>query len=285
MAEQTMSSAPTTSQHRLHELAEVCRDIARSWRERGLALRALITASYPEDQCDKEHGANQEATFLLAEVLTPIVSSIARRVARNLSEQDRRDFEDSALGIFLEPRPKSRPRICAFVPSDHPWNSWFRTILDNVRKDHLRRRKPPLQQLEVNEGSQNEVLLAFDTMDMKEALSRRFAEVDLVLLGNWEPRHRIELLCLSGLWLKVPPLLWNQWVHDYEKYRGRELMRPFPPPEFLTLEEPKERMDPLARWLFYRSDENPRDGTLPVFWLRNKGKLMELPFLGEMFPG
>jgi hypothetical protein len=108
-------------------------------------------------------------------------------------------------------------------------------------------------------------------------LTTPFSDADLDRLASWDARHRIEVLCLAGLWVKVPDSLWVAWVRAYEATRNVPLGRPFPPDDFLTLDDPAARTAPLARLLGY-----DRANTLSVRWLRGRRRLDDLDFLRDL---
>ena len=112
-----------------------------------------------------------------------------------------------------------------------------------------------------------------------EWLTTPFSQQDLDSLMSLNSSLRLELLCLSGLWLKVPAATWSAWIGEYERCRHLELARPFPPKEFHDFHDPKKRLRPLAAWLAYRPN------TLTVRWVRCQDKLRQLSCIRELGSG
>jgi hypothetical protein len=114
--------------------------------------------------------------------------------------------------------------------------------------------------------------------DMQAALATPFSGPELDELQVLDPCLRVEVLCLGGLWLKVPASAWEEWLAEYERKRDVVLVRPFPPDDFIHHDAPAERMRPLAQCLGYRTN------TLSVRWKRNKHRLKGLAFVRNLGP-
>ena len=99
------------------------------------------------------------------------------------------------------------------------------------------------------------------------AITRKSTQVREERLRRWAVHQRVELLCLGGLWLKVPPEEWDAWVDEYERSRDLCLSRPFPPEDFFSHETPQDRMRPLADVLCYPPN------TLTQRWRRQHKRL------------
>jgi hypothetical protein len=114
-----------------------------------------------------------------------------------------------------------------------------------------------------------------------EVYSTLFAELfsaaDLEVVRGWGTRWRIELLCLSGLWVKVPEADWESWLVEYEAAVNRRLGRPFPPGDFLGHDDPRARLAPLARALGIRRN------TLATRWHRARGRWRDLVCLRDLY--
>jgi DNA-directed RNA polymerase specialized sigma24 family protein len=216
-----------------------------------------------------------EAGRLLAERLSPTVRRLARQVAKGAGKSDRDEFVEDALALVLAPRDTSVPRIVLYRPGDGPLGAWLRSVLRNCWRS--RRRAAARRAFSLGDARAVAAKPAWDgnaEADPAMALTSPFSRTDLARAAGWGVRYRVELLCLAGLWLKVPPPVWEGWVRGYESATGRLLPRPFPPVEFLALDDPGSRTAPLARLLGY-----PRANTLSVRWWRTQHRLEELDFI------
>jgi len=263
------SAAGLSSDPAVH--AALYRDETQSPDIRNRALAALIEAY----AADTSSGAQGEAGAMLADLLEPKVRFVARRVARGAGKSEREEFVGEALSLVLAPRDTTGPPICLYRHEEGSLEPWLQVVLTNRWRSRRRQaaRLPPrcgeMADFVVQPVSGGE-----QEADLAAALTRPFSGADLDRVTNWGPRRRVELLCLAGLWLKVSPALWDKWVRAYENVMNRPLPRPFPPDEFVDLENPGSRTAPLAQLFGYS-----RPNTLSVRWARGQDLLEGLDFV------
>ncbi len=276
------------SPHDLERLCETYQGAPAAERE--AALVGLL------EQYQAGHALNPEGHPLLTEeggrVLARLTQMLREPIERaalqtvhraGCWESDPRLAEElrtDALAEVLLPRQSCQARICSWRPSLGSLLVWLRTVLANVLRDRLRR-KSKLEQLAEGEEKQ---LPGWELApeELCEPWSERFdspfAPADLEELANWPVRLRIELLCLAGLAHKVPDRHWDEWLTDWERQAGRPLPRPFPPPAFLTLDEPRFRLRPLAALL------GCTPNTLSQRWSRHRPRFSALEFVRNLQP-
>jgi DNA-directed RNA polymerase specialized sigma24 family protein len=211
--------------------------------------------------------------------LRPVIERTAWQVAATLgvSCQDARDLADKSFGGV-------GPKLGKF--DGRKFFPWLRRVLRNLLMDQLRGKKkePPAGG---GDGIPDDFLLPADpsrrqardrarrdpTLEaLERAIDRRdpFSAEDLQRLGFLDVQDRVVLLVIAGLWPKVPAGEWNCWVDVF----GQE--PPFPPVEFLHLEEPAARVRYLAPLL------DMRPNTLQQQWCRNKEKLTNLKYIQDL---
>jgi hypothetical protein len=197
--------------------------------------------------------------------------------ARGATASEREEFAADAITIICAPRESRRrrplpPPLFSYDPATGTLGQWLGQVLRRQWIDRCRRRRPLLPLEEA-------VLVPQEPGAPLHTASSLFAEPfcprDLQRVEAWKVKDRIQLLCLSGLWLKVPEDWWERWVVEYEASRGLRLGRPFPASEVLALDSHNERKGPLSRAL-----KIPLN-TLDVYWHRKKGLLRELQCIRE----
>jgi DNA-directed RNA polymerase specialized sigma24 family protein len=268
-----MSPASSGSTRAPGEWAAVYRDEQQLPAARRQALTALI-AAYTEEIA--EGAGAGEAGRALPDLLAPEIQRVARQVARGAGHAERDEFVQESLSLILARRSKtSPPRICGYRPEEEgALSGWLLTVLGRCWIDRLRRagRRPRT----LGDPARVPAADPGPTSWPEATLTSPFSEVDLDQLASWDACYRLEVLCLGGLWLKVPPPLWEEWGRAYETTRKVSLGRPFPPDEFLALDDPAARTVPLARLLGRRAN------TLSVRWLRGRRRLEELDFVRDL---
>jgi DNA-directed RNA polymerase specialized sigma24 family protein len=270
-----MSRAPPGPTCAPGEWVAVYQDEHQPLAVRRQALGALI-AAYAQEIAE-EIGAG-EVGRALTDLLAPEVQRIARQVARGAGHTERDEFVQESLALVLARRAKmSPPRICEYRPGEGALSGWLLTVLGRCWIDRLRRARRRARPLDEPAQIPARDLGPGNWPETATALTHPFADADLDRLASWDARHRLEVLCLAGLWLKVPSPLWEGWVRAYEAGRSVSLGRPFPPDDFLALDDPAARTAPLARLLAYG-----RVNTLSVRWLRGHHRLEELDFVREL---
>ena len=111
-------------------------------------------------------------------------------------------------------------------------------------------------------------------VEQTEFLTARFSEPDLALVRSWRLSDRIELLCLSDLWRKVPDALWRDWVLEHRAACGTPVI--LPTKEVLDEATPQDRMSPLAKALGVRSN------SLSQRWHRKQGYVKQLHCIADL---
>jgi DNA-directed RNA polymerase specialized sigma24 family protein len=253
----------------LAQLAATYRDEEEARAFRNEALAELIAAYAGPDELARQ----EEAGNLLAECLGPLIRQVAWEVARGGSPSERKDFVDEALSLVVAPREGKPARICACRPDPSP-QAWLRTVLRNLWVSNRRQRASRQQALEQFAGRRPPSVVSWDRLCLAEPLSNR----DLDRIAGWEPRSRVEVLCLAGLWPYAPAPRWECWLAEYESLRHLSLGRPFPAEDVLHCDERADRLRPLAQALHYSPN------ALSVRWLRAKDCLKELDFVRELKP-
>jgi DNA-directed RNA polymerase specialized sigma24 family protein len=214
----------------------------------------------------------------LAALVAPLIERIARRVAQGAGKSDREEFIEEALSLVLAPRSKSPPRIGLYRPEEGAFEVWLHRVLINCwrsrRRGDRRRGRELINAAAVPARPDSG---AEDWPADGAALEGPFSEADLARLASWGDRYRVEVLCLAGLWVKVPDQLWESWLRSYEAAGRKSLPRPFPPDEFLNLDDPGRRTVPLARLLGYG-----RANSLSVRWHRGRKRLEVLDFIRHL---
>jgi hypothetical protein len=253
----------------LPELARVWASPEEPPQRRRQALGLLVRA-----YC----GVRAEVAPLLAACLSPLVRTLARSVARNASRTVREDFVAGALTLLLAPQSDQAPaRICSYEPERGSPARWLARVLRNCWLSERRRDRLAAVSLIEREVGPPASALSWD--DVAFDLASPFSAADLERIGAWDCRPRVELLTMAGLWAKVPPESWVQWLEAYEDNRELGLPRPFPPKSFLDLDNPQDRTAPLAELLAYPPN------TLTQRWRRGQKLLNGLDFIREISAG
>jgi DNA-directed RNA polymerase specialized sigma24 family protein len=233
---------PATAErpHRAEYWTSLFEDDLQPEASRQGALRELI-AGYAREI--EEDDATKASGNALAVLLNPLVIRIARMVARGMGQGDRDDFVEEAVNLVVEPREQSLPRICSYRPEDSTLQTWLSVVLGNLWRSRRRAHRPTC-------SLSGDVLCEEPLLGASDSLFQEpFSKQDLETLVQWQIHWRVELLCLSGLWVKVSAADWKSWLEEYESIAGNSLGRPFPPSEFLVHDDHAARMAPLARAL------------------------------------
>jgi len=258
---------------------------------RDAALAELVghnSACHVLDDQTGRQALNDEGCQVLV-VLTGLLQGPIDQVARQVVQRAGRweserclaeDLRSDALAEVLMPRHQNPGRICAWRPEMGSLAVWLRTVLTNLLRDR-QRRQSKLEQLPDNaekrfsrdEPGPDELCDAWP-----EVFGSLFSRQDLEQLAGWPAQVRIELLCLAGLSHKVPPEQWEKWLVAWELQNSRSLPRPFPPDSFLTLDEARFRVRPLANLLGCEVN------TLSQRWSRHRNRLGTLAFVENLQP-
>ncbi len=213
-------------------------------------------------------GSTEEVRQRAFRALLPVIHRTAHRLALRFTGQQRRDLLDNAEGDVWEALGRGAPQ--------GPFEAWCYTVLRNRHLDNLRQ----------EQREQRHALAAAhqrrEAVDLRHALERAWArdeplgELDLRAVGAWSLRERLVLLCLSGLWRKVPPVLWGEWVDEHRRWHGTPPSGLFPPDELGDSEQLAERNGALARLLGLKRN------TLSVCLFRGKARLASLRCVREL---
>jgi hypothetical protein len=138
---------------------------------------------------------------------------------------DRQDFIDEAPSFILGPQEDRPPRIAIYRPEEGQVEALLRTMLSRAWVSRIRRDKPTLPL--VADAPEHKA------QDWAALLAEPFPTGELRQMAGWNALDRVLLLCLTGLWLKLPQEVWRDWVARCG------LTWPFPPKEFLCSDKPR----------------------------------------------
>jgi hypothetical protein len=202
------------------------------------------------------------------------IQRIAACVAASGNRQDRADFVDDAPALVLVGLRDGKPApVTVFDPARAMFTTWVHSVLRNAWVDSQRRKRPTMplpEDLPTDEPAWRVGTRLADRLDTP------FAPPDLVELSRWDPILRLELLCLGGLWQKIPREVWEDWLLLYESVRVTKLPRPLPPEDWDPARPPGDRTHWLAEALGYRPN------SLAVRWNRRKEDLQKLSFVRDL---
>jgi DNA-directed RNA polymerase specialized sigma24 family protein len=201
------------------------------------------------------------------ERLIPIIQWVARRLAVRFTGQERDDVVSDAPGDVWEV-------IGRFSCGVHfePWcytvlrNKWFDVMSKERRRRDLDTTRSP------SVTADADIRLA---VERAIDASQPFASDDLALIRSWPQRDRLILLCLTGLWNKVPATEWGQWIADNRNTYGVPETGAFPSAALGRCDQILERNALLAESLHIRRN------TLSVLLYRGKTRLLELRYVRE----
>jgi hypothetical protein len=202
--------------------------------------------------------------------LVPIIGRVAQRVALRFSGQTRQDLVGGALADVWEAL-QQKPRIDRF-------ESWCYALLRNRHLDRIRHEQTE-QRHAAQAGWQRP-----QAEDLRAALERvtdrqgLLPQADLQAVEGWSLRHRIILLSLTGLWLKIPLAQWQRWVDDHRQAHGVPADGPFPPVELQSCDDIAQRNGILSAAL------NLRRNTLSAWLHRGKPLLLALQYVRDLLP-
>jgi DNA-directed RNA polymerase specialized sigma24 family protein len=180
-----------------------------------------------EDECqaattllaaDTKNSAEERLCAL--ERLRPVIQSVARRVSFRFGGQGGSDIIDDAYTEIWA-------RITLFTP-DKKFKAWCYTVLRNLwldgdRRDTTQRRR--VLRAAADQPEQEDLRAAVErALDAREL----FSAEDVQRITAWPTRLRLVLLCLSGLWRKVPTSDWESWVVEHRTLHRSPESVPFP---------------------------------------------------------
>jgi hypothetical protein len=201
------------------------------------------------------------------EQLRPVIRRAARRVAARFVGQYREDILTDAESDVWK----------ALVGSEQGgfFEGWCCRVLRNGLIDRFRKERRELTHRE-------EAASRAEPPDLHAALERaldrpgQLPASDLDVLRTWPLPQRLALLCLCGLWDKVPPQEWEQWLRDYRDDWDAQLPSPFPSPELDRCERIAERNAILCEAMKMQRN------TLSVWLYRFKARLRALHYVRNL---
>jgi DNA-directed RNA polymerase specialized sigma24 family protein len=202
------------------------------------------------------------------ERLIPTIQWVARRLAVRFTGQRRDDAVSDALGDVWA--------VIGCFPSGAHFEAWCYTVLRNRSFDAISKenRRHLLDSTRPSPVSSDEDI----RIAVERAIdsSQSFASDDLSLIRAWPHRDRLILLCLTGLWSKIPATEWGQWVADHRTEHGVPVQGEFPPSALSRCDQIADRNALLAETLQLRRN------TLSVLLHRGKDRLLELRYVREL---
>lgn len=216
-------------------------------------------------------------------IATQLIAELQRHEARIARDwgQIGRDALDSASGTIWEKIANGR------YDPDRPLGPWVRTILRHQLYDHGRYTRSQCSRFK--NASSLDGLRDLDAcpsmvhnperiVSDNESLCVRdssFSRYDLARISSWELQVRTFLMCMSGLWRRVPDELWEAWRLNCVQMIGwptQDLLA-----QFHDDQTPQERISIASEEL-----GNKRN-TLHQRWRRKKHLLYELEWVKSIF--
>jgi hypothetical protein len=213
--------------------------------------------------------APQERRSQAGLTLEPMIRQLARQVgARGCSRQVREDLVNEAFSWVLSPE-----HLAGFDPAGGNFEAWCRRVLTNWRTDRARREATQRRNFPAEGGAAGEPGIdPWPALAAGLDLTLPFSTEDLGCLAGWEAHTCVLLLCLAGLWRKVPSPTWGAWV------TSAGLVLPFPPAGLEECADRHARNRLLAEHLKIRLN------TLTQFWARHARLLGRLAFIRALLP-
>ncbi len=218
----------------------------------------------------------------LAVFLQPVVEPLADRVAchRGLREAVRQDFREESVWYLLEPRRRSRPRICTWSRTLGRFEGWCHRVLTrqacDVHNQLQTHAHSELLDTDSSPADEERVLRRAALRAVAEFFDRPFSPADLVVIGSWNIRYQLELTVISGLWVKFTPDERARICRAYEIAQAVTLPDPFPPLQIWAADSPEERIAVLEPVLGYNRT------ALLNRWKRNRDWLDSLESSREL---
>jgi hypothetical protein len=176
------------------------------------------------------------------------------------------DAESDVWQALLQSPPKGR-----FEP-------WCYAVLRNRQLDHLRHEQAERRHADAVARQRPEAAEMGPVLESITECPGGLYPQDLEAIAGWPLRHRLPLLCLSGLWAKVPPADWQRWVDEHRRSFGVPADGPFPPDVLQECDDIPRRNELLAVAL------NVRRNTLSVWLHRGKPRLLGLRCVRDLLP-
>lgn len=228
------------------------------------------TAALPEDydglaRLAADAGQPDPLRRQAFERLIPTIEWVARRLSVRFAGQRREDVLTDAPGDIWA--------AIGQFPADGRFEPWCYVVLRNrwfdaTEKESRRRDLDVL--VASSPASDPDLQLAIErSLDSTDS----FARHDLTLIETWPPRDRLVLLCVAGLWHKVPAADWGRWVAEHRDRFGFPHGESFPPEALADCDLVAERNEVLSAAL------NIKRNTLSVLLYRGKDRLLDLRYV------
>lgn len=200
------------------------------------------------------------------QALEPLIRRTARRVAARAGQAGQ-DLIDESVSHVLHPR-----RITQWAEDRKPFESWCFYVLRHHLIDLVRQRNRQRENMTstLKEPADPRGAHGVSAVEIELDLGTPFSPPDVARVRVWKAIDRIVLLCLAGLWRKVPAALWRKSAVECG------LALPFPPPGFGRCQDREERNEMLARAMGWRRN------TLAQRWCRRRHLLDDLDFVHEV---
>ena len=208
-------------------------------------------------------------------VLEPVIRWAATVVSRGRSDWVRTDFIADVVTDLFKPDAGGVPRIKKFDPGKGSLETWLLRVLRNLWRDRTRGLANRARTLPIADDLPDTSPPLWTTLAAN--YGRAFSRSELSVIASWGVRERVEMLCLSELYHKVPAAEWEDYLTAYEAATGVTLVRPFPPPEVTIATTAARRTRPLAAAL---GVENRN--AFSKRWERGQDKLRELAFVADL---
>jgi len=222
----------------------------------------------------------EETKDFARQLLKKVIQRVARRVAKGWGQVGT-DLVEEAFSWVLEPARLAHfdPHRTAAEPSrapPHQFETWCSRVLHNRLLDLGRRRRRQIDR------PMDEALLSEDprsawpvlAIEAQIDLETSFCAADLEAIRSWKfTKQCLTLLCLTGLWRKVPESLWRELT----VLAG--IAEAFPPESFLHCQDAESRQESLADAL----DVDPK--TLNQYRHRYLHLIHQLDFVRELGHG
>ena len=197
-----------------------------------------------------------EATNLVG----PTVRFTAGRVTSHYPGRAARECQDEA-----ETTTWLALKTGSFRRENWPFEAWCRRVLFNDVKTRLRKKDLLLNAKAIGvDPPADDLQAAIDEALDPEFRMVPFTEQDMKTIEGWTLNKRIVLLCLLGLWPKVPDARWESWVTEVDAET------PFPQIGFAELETAGQRQQWLAAALRLSED------VVTQIWYRGRKHLADL---------
>ncbi len=211
--------------------------------------------------------------------MEPEIRRIAESVCRGAYDLDRVQFVEEASLRLIETRTRSLPRICLYDPNGC-FESWAGQVLRRLwlsrkRSEGTRNRRRVHDENAVK-WIQDRTEQNYGERTLVEMLGYPFTLCDCKQILSWTIREQVELLSVSGFYVRMPRKSWERALTSYEEKYTISLPRPFPdfPPS--DCDDKVARLNLLADWL------GTSKNTLEQRIIRGREKLTKIPSMRSL---